>query len=161
ACRRESAPSIRADLAGDTGRPAESGAAAGDSKLEDASPRGDFAVPEGALKSAVSVEDSNAGIVAIDGTGHRTLITDFTDDRDPTLSRDHTMVAFVRPLTSVLDEQAVEGPAWRTEIWIAREREVPKRLLAGRSTLPGIGNLEFSPDGRTIYFQWSCSVTSP
>jgi dipeptidyl aminopeptidase/acylaminoacyl peptidase len=123
-----------------------------------------FVVPLQAwAQASVSIEDGN---VVLQRGDQRTQLTHAGKDLEAAISRDGGQIAFVRSTPDVTVSTG-SGPAEAREIWIADTADLsPTRLLTGysagdvRDLVAGIRHLQFSPDGRYLFFLSAAWATS-
>ncbi|MBV8124734.1 MAG: hypothetical protein JOY60_09525 [Burkholderiaceae bacterium] len=117
-----------------------------------------------ALAQTVAVQEGK--VIYTDGAGKDHALTQQGLDQSATLSPDHRCIAFVRA-TPARWIDVGPGKAQATEIWIVRtDGTGAHRILSGRDSdkpeqaLADMASLQFSPDGRLLYFKSKAWVTS-
>lgn len=130
-----------------------------------------------AQTAAVTCDKGN--IVYVSADGHRPRLTDSGRDRKPALHPGGEWVYFVRSFEGRFDEekyipptdkQAPAGKMLQEELWRVRKTGAEAQMLyrhdiAGpcpdaEHEIASIDNIQFSPDGKRIYFEATRGATS-
>ena len=123
-----------------------------------------LSIPFTVFAQTVSVKDGN--IQFTDKSGKATALTSSGRDSDPVLASDGKWVAFVRKVEGKKIATGSDEVA-PTELWQVRvDGKEPTMLVRCRdsqqmeSLIGGFENLQFSPDGKLLYFVTPAWATS-